>query len=311
MSTPQATTAPLNDVMLAMDVVDTLRHRQDLVARELDSTAREQQLIERLREIYTQQGIEVTDRILKEGVAALAESRFVYTPPKPSFATFLARLYVSRVTWGRPVAIMLAVLVLVFGGFFLVYQPIVAGQQEAARIELQEGLPAQMDAVYASIYEETKIQAAVTQADLIIARGKTAAAENNRAGATAALTELTALRDRLRQRYTLQVVSRPGERTGVWTIPDDNNEATNYYILVEAIDADGKALTLPIRNEESSVTENVSMFGVRVPEAVYRTIEQDKRDDGIVQQNQLGLKDEGFLDVQYFVPVSGGLLTRW
>ena len=45
-----ASKAPLDDVMLAMDVVDTLRHRQDLVARELDVETRERQLVEKLRE---------------------------------------------------------------------------------------------------------------------------------------------------------------------------------------------------------------------------------------------------------------------
>ena len=79
MSTTTATAekAPLDEVMLAMDVVDTLRHRQDLVERELLGDAREKQLIEKLREIYHQQGIEVTDDILKAGVSAMAESRFV------------------------------------------------------------------------------------------------------------------------------------------------------------------------------------------------------------------------------------------
>ena len=45
------TTAPakLDDLMLAMDVVDTLRHRERLVERELDEDAKEEQLIERLR----------------------------------------------------------------------------------------------------------------------------------------------------------------------------------------------------------------------------------------------------------------------
>ena len=35
----------LDDVMLAMDVVDTLRHQEVLVARELDETRREAELI--------------------------------------------------------------------------------------------------------------------------------------------------------------------------------------------------------------------------------------------------------------------------
>ena len=38
--TEAADAAPLNDAMLAMDVVDTLRHRQDLVERELLGDAR-------------------------------------------------------------------------------------------------------------------------------------------------------------------------------------------------------------------------------------------------------------------------------
>ena len=109
MSTPTAAEAvPLDEVMLAMDVVDTLRHSQDIAARELSAEARESQLIARLRDIYRQQGIEVSDDILKEGVAALAEKRFVYEPPTPGPAVALARLYVSRAKWGRPVFAILS-----------------------------------------------------------------------------------------------------------------------------------------------------------------------------------------------------------
>jgi hypothetical protein len=44
-----ASPAPLDDVMMAMDVVDTLRHREDFVNRELDEVGREAALMERLR----------------------------------------------------------------------------------------------------------------------------------------------------------------------------------------------------------------------------------------------------------------------
>ena len=49
----------IDDLMLAMDVVDTLRHNQDLALRELDEPRREAELIDRLREIYRGQGIAV------------------------------------------------------------------------------------------------------------------------------------------------------------------------------------------------------------------------------------------------------------
>ena len=312
MSTPVAgAKPPLDDVMLAMDVVDTLRHRQDLVQRELSGEAREAQLIEKLRQIYHDQGIEVTDTILKEGVAALAESRFVYTPPKPGLKTSLARFYVGRKKWGPAVLAIGLILLIGLGGYFLAYKPFQASQQEAARIELSEKLPAQMDALYQSIFTDTKVQQAAIEAEEIRGRGKAAAAEGDRAGALKAIESLTALRDELRRDYSLRIVNRQDVKSGFWTFPEINTEATNYYIVVEALDPDGKALSLPILNEENGQTETVAIWGVRVPEAVYRSVEADKRDDGIIQRNIIGLKQYGFLDVDYTVPVLGGAVTRW
>ncbi len=313
MSTTTATAdkAPLDEVMLAMDVVDTLRHRQDLVERELAGDAREKQLIDKLREIYHQQGIEVTDAVLMEGVKALDESRFVYTPPKPSLGVSLARLYVGRKKWGPAALAIALVLVVGLGGYFFAYRPYQAAQVEGARIELSEKLPAEMDALYQSIFEETKVQQAVTQAEQMRGRGKTAAAEGNRAGAEQAIASLTGLRDQLRQEYQLKIVNREGQKTGFWTFPEINTAATNYYVVVEAVGSDGKPLTLPVVNEENGQTENVSIWGVRVPESTYRAVENDKKDDGILQRNVLGVKEYGFLDVDYVMPVLGGAVTRW
>ncbi len=311
MSTQAAEKPPLDDVMLAMDVVDTLRHRQDLVERELSGEARETQLIAKLRQIYSEQGIEVSDAILKEGVAALEHSRFVYTPPPPSFRASLARLYVGRRKWGPAAFAVVLILVIGLGGYFLAYKPYQAGQAEAARIELSDRLPAQMDALYQSIFTETKVQQAAIEAEQIVKRGKAAAAEGDRAGAQAAIASLSALRDQLRQEYNLRVVNREGVQSGFWSFPEINTEATNYYVVVEALDQQGRALSLPVLNEENGETETVAMWGVRVPERVYRAVEADKRDDGIIQHNIVGIKQYGFLDVDYTMPVLGGAVTRW
>ncbi|HEY4201369.1 MAG TPA: DUF6384 family protein [Devosiaceae bacterium] len=303
--------APLDEVMLAMDVVDTLRHRQDLVDRALDEGAREQQLIDKLREIYHQQGIEVTDAVLKEGVAALNESRFVYTPPAPGWRTQLARLYVTRGGWGRWAFALVLALVIGLGGYFLAYRPYKAAQAEQARQELAEGLPRQMDGLYQSIFDETKVQQAANEADELRNRGKQAAGEGNRAAAEDAIARLTKLRDTIRQDYTLKVVNRQGTQSGFWTFPEINTEATNYYLVVEALDPDGKALSLPILNEENGETETVNIWGVRVPETVYNSVVADKQDDGIIEHNVVGIKQYGFLDVDYVIPVLGGAVTRW
>jgi hypothetical protein len=98
----------LDQVMLAMDVVDTLRHQQELVDRELSSDERDQALIDKVKRMYASQGIEVTDDVIAEGVAALREDRFAYRPPPRRGSLWLARLYVNRGFWAKVGATLIA-----------------------------------------------------------------------------------------------------------------------------------------------------------------------------------------------------------
>jgi len=305
------TKAPLDEVMLAMDVVDTLRNRQDLVARELGGEKREARLIERLSAIYKDQGIEVPERILKEGVAALEKDRFVYKPPEPGLKRTLARLYVSRAGWGKRVSAIGVALIVVLSAYFFAYLPYRANQLATAQIELSETLPARMQALYDTIFQETKVQSAVVEAKALLETGKTAASEGNREAAQDAINRLSDIRDKLRLSYSLRVVNRQGVKSGFWTFPEVNQNATNYYIVVEAIDRDGRALSLPIPNEETGEVERVALWGLRVPRSVYNSISKDKLDDGIIQRNVVGQKQTGYLEPGFTVPVLGGTVTRW
>jgi hypothetical protein len=96
-----ADTTPLDEVMLAMDIVDTLRHERSTVDRELEADLRDDALVARIRQIYSDQGIAVTDELVRKGVEALKQDRFTYQPPKPSFALRLAHVYIARWQWLR------------------------------------------------------------------------------------------------------------------------------------------------------------------------------------------------------------------
>ncbi len=50
-----------------------------------------------------------------------------------------------------------------------------------------------------------------------------------------------------------------------------------------------------MRNEETGAVETVAKFGVRVPQATFEMVAQDKRDDGIIQKNRFGVKRRGML----------------
>lgn len=299
----------LDEVMLAMDVVDTLRHQDKLIERELGQDSRDEALKARLRQIYESQGLEVNDRILDQGIVALKESRFVYTPPRPSFRTFLARMWIRRGLVGSIAAVVLVLLVAVIG-----WQIWRANEAERAaeelRIELTVTLPNALKEAGDAALAAASDPDARTQVENLISEGEAAVAAEDGEAMRASIAGLDELRADLLQTYDLTIVSREGEDTGVFRIPDVNEDARNYYIIVEAI-GDSGPLSLPIVNEETGQTETVSMWGVRVPEATFEAVRDDKTDDGIVQDNILGRKPGGTLKIDYLMPVERGAITDW
>jgi hypothetical protein len=303
--------ATLDDLMIAMDVVDTVRHREDLVRRELNEAGREAELIARLKEIYKQQGIEVPDHVLAEGVKALKESRFTYSPTPPSLKRTLLTVWTKRRTYGPPLAIAAALLVGSSGmHYFSVTRP---AQQaaEQARVEVEETLPKAIRQAHTDVVSFSTDAAVRQRADALKADGERAIRDKDRTGMTKVGRELAELRDEIARVYTLTIVSRPGETSGVWRKPPGPSDARNYYLIVEAIGTDGRKVKLPIRNEETGVTETVEKFGVRVPKATFDTVAADKRDDGIIQKNRFGTKPRGTLTIDYQMPYEGGMITRW
>lgn len=294
---------PLDEVMLAMDVVDTLRHRELILERELSADERDRELIDRLREIYAGQGIEVSDAVLERGVEDLRENRFLYTPPLPSFKRTLARIYVSRSRWAPALGIIVAVV----AAALIAYQSLVRGPQLAAIAALPSGL----ENAYAAVVTVAEQAQVDMQAASVNATGQQALARRDYDAVRSAIATLEDLHATLQQAYELRVVSRPGQLSGVWRIPDDNPGAQNFYLIVEAIDAAGNRLTLPIENEETQRLVRVALWGQRVAEERFRDAADDKQDDGIIQNNVIGTKRRGFLERELRPGVLAGAITDW
>jgi hypothetical protein len=141
--------------------------------------------------------------------------------------------------------------------------------------------------------------------------GNAALRNEDTKAAREALTQLERLQAVLQQEYSIQIVNRPDARSGVWRIPDVNEAAKNYYIIVEAVSASGERLQVPIRNEETGEVEQVSRWGLRVERPTFEAVARDKQDDGIIQNDRFGLKRAGYLDPEYAMPTSGGAITQW
>lgn len=290
---------PLDDIMLAMDVVDTLRRRERLVKKELDEEGRHEDLKERLRKIYAAQGIEVPDHVIDQGVAALKEERFTYKPPPDTFSTRLARIYVKRNKWGK----------WLLGGIAV---PAIAGLINYFTITLPNaGLPDELKSLHNEVVQMAKSDNARQTADSYLAAGQSALASDNTDRAKATVTELQSLRTSLQQEYTIRIVNRQGVKSGVWRIPDINTSAKNYYLIVEAIDPSGNTLSTNILNEETGKNSTVDIWGLRVDKNVFDRVARDKRDDGIIENDRMGYKERGYLIPKYEMKTSGGAITTW
>lgn len=303
--------AALSDVMLAMDVVDTLRHADAQVARELSETDRAAELKRRLREIYAAQGIEVPDRILDEGIKGISEARFAYTPTPPSWRRSLAEAWVSRARWGRPALFALAA-ILVIG---LAWQIGVRAPEQrriaAERVELAEGIPNAARALVERI-AATGADAALREEGARLATQATAAARaGDLAAARAHNAELGALAAELAQSYRVRIVQRAGEPSGVWRVPAANPRGQNFYLIVEAVDANGRVVPVRITSEENRRTAEVTRWGLRVPQDVFEAVRRDKQDDGIIQNDIVGEKRTGERERRWRINTTGAAILEW
>jgi hypothetical protein len=302
----------LDDVLLAMDVVDTLRHREQLVLTELDAGAREAALLTRLKDIYAAQGIDVPERILKEGVQALEEKRFLYVPPTPSLGVSLAKLYVTRRRWTAPVTFALVAIAALIGAWQIgVVAPSKARAVEA-QVELTETLPADLARLHEEIATTALEDAARLQSDALYSDGLRAIASRDVDAARKARSDLATLQGDLGAIYQVRVVYGPGEEyTGVYRVPEDAPDGRNYYLIVEAVTPSGGLVEVPVTSEEDRRSARVTRWGQRVAEDVFNAVAADKRDDQIVQNDVIGQKPAGYLSPQYTVETAGGAILEW
>lgn len=302
--------APLDDLMMAMDVVDTLRHEEGQVARELKADERDAAMVERLRKVYAAQGIDVPDHILKAGVEDLKRDRFVYAPPAAGFQRTLAMVYISRSLWSKWLAGAAAVLVVCFAAwYFLVSLPAQRSEAELqARLEALPATYVELVGRVDGLTEDADIEASAMQ---FAEDGRLALADGKNAAAFKAEDDLRKLASELQQVFEVRIISREGIPTGVERIPEANPDTKNFYIVVEAIDPDGNVIKREVVSEENGQAELVDKWGQRVTETIFNAVRRDKMEDGIVQKGILGQKRRGELDIKWRSGVQDGVITKW
>ena len=97
---------------------------------------------------------------------------------------------------------------------------------------------------------------------------------------------------------------------GVWRRHNELEGVRNYYLRVQAIDADGQRVPITVRNEEDGTTAQVLEWAERVPQEVYDRVAADRQDNGIIDNNEFGTKRRGFVTAERR-HADLGQITRW
>jgi hypothetical protein len=170
-----------------------------------------------------------------------------------------------------------------------------------------------VDQIRAITNDPAIVAQAVALQRQIDASGTTAAEVT---GAIAAKNELALMADKLTQAFEVHIVSRDGAQSAVERGKDDLSSI--FYVIVEARDASGNVIPQTIRNAETGRVETVTSWAEEVPEAVYRRLQTDKMEDGLLSETLFSTKARGTLEPTVDIvgpsgsPISpGNRLTQW
>ncbi|MGP0171135.1 DUF6384 family protein [Pseudomonas sp. NCHU5208] len=156
---------------------------------------------------------------------------------------------------------------------------------------------ASLRATYASIglpaSDASLINARLDLAEQSIGRQDLASAE-------ADLEALSASVAFAQQALSIDVVSRSSERSGVErTYRERGVSGRAWFAIVEATDASGNVIKVPILDVETDKKAVVQTFGVRISEAEYQRLKEDKQQDGHIDNRHMGTKPAKSLTIDW------------
>lgn len=110
-----------------------------------------------------------------------------------------------------------------------------------------------------------------------------------------------------RQALELRVVDRYGVKSGVERCYDqalcnqggDSLQGKSWYLVVEAVDAAGNPIRVPVTSSETGESRWASYFGVRVSQAEYLKVKEDKLSDGHIDDLAMGSKPANMLSLKF------------
>jgi hypothetical protein len=298
-----------------MDVASTLRKEQALVEQQLNLDQIKAKLREKLLDAARVSGDPVTEEQIDAAVRQYYEQLHEFEEPPFGWQTAVAHLWVRRgpllLAAGFVVAAALAFWGMLAAGML-------PGETRDLKLSGQR---------YAQIESQAQAIEALTSDPTVLAEvaaARTAAdgfrQQRDLGQLQAVATEMDALAQALAREYSVSIVAGPGELSGQQRDYTDaqGTRVSGFYVIVEARDAQGRPVALPILNRETGQIERASRWGEQVPQDVFERLEADKRADGVLDERAFGVKRRGERELEIVLPDAAGQpvarqgqITRW
>jgi hypothetical protein len=296
----------LDEMLRILDAASAMRRERELVEEQLSAEEFKRRLRERLLAAAAATGDPVKPEEVDAAIELYFERLHAYEDPPLGPSVALAHLYVRRwsiLKWGGLAAASAALLWWVF---LRPSSPLgIVGANERAVAAAASSVERRLAAARSIVADESaaaRLEAIAKEAVGLQSRGE--------AGTLRKIEEeLAQLGETLGSEYTVEVVHAPGEKSAVDRYYEDaeGRRVSGYYLIVEARDAAGKPVALPIRNSEAdNETRTVSKWAERVPEEVYQRLRADKQTDGRLDEYVYAVKRRGKVELEVRLPGSDG-----
>jgi hypothetical protein len=271
-----------NDLIVASDIVDTIRNDERLIDHELGSEDRKKALKVRLKDMYKAQGMDVSDAVIEAAVSRSDAERFVFKPMASGLGRFVWTGYVRRNKYAIRMSGAVALIVLVVVGYNAAqYQFVEKPALEAARnLELQitEVLPSRLKAVSdEALASANRLQDEVSKSE--IAAQQTIVGSALRAGdvfgAENGIKSIEELGRNLKETEARRVLMASAKQTvdvetakvAALSVDANAREALNIKIAgigLAAESADAASLKTAIRSYNTTLTFVQSTYDIRI-----------------------------------------------
>jgi hypothetical protein len=299
-----------------MDVATALRQDRELVEEQLNLPELQARLRERMLAAAKVTGEDVTPEEVDAAIATYYASLHTFQEPKASFRVFLAHVWISRepiLRWGTAAT---AGLLLTWWLFLSASGPFSAAGRSAREIDRLSLAAKRHEESIRAIALDSRAgdRLARLQAEAVTYREQKDAKRLAEVEAS-----LAALENRLREEYTLSVVTDKNGKSGIDRYQGHaNTQLSGFYLILAAQSADGRTLRRSIHNSENGKDEVVEQWGELVPADVYERLKHDKKADGILDETTFGAKKRGALDEEIVMKDGEGRplkrtrqITKW